>query len=71
MKKQLYIVEGVESMCYYHLSETGKSGQPALCGNKRVMNTGKPLSSWGKRGHLNEKYCKECEAAGKKIGKMA
>ena len=65
--KDIHIVEGVESMWFYHLSETGKSGQPALCGNNRVMNTEIPVSTWGQRGHLNEKYCKDCENLGRNI----
>jgi hypothetical protein len=33
------IVEGIASVWHYHLSETGKNGKPALCGNKNVMQT--------------------------------
>jgi hypothetical protein len=33
----LHIVEGVESVWHYHLSETGLNGKPALCGRKEVM----------------------------------
>lgn len=57
----LYIVEGVESIWHYHLSKSGKSGQPALCGNNRVMSTLLKVSTWGTKGHLNESYCKKCE----------
>jgi len=61
--KNLKIVEGVESVWHYHLSETGKSAQPALCGNKRVMNTLIPLDNWGKKsGHIPDSFCKECDA---------
>jgi hypothetical protein len=68
-KKKLFIVEHVSGVWYYHLSETGKSGQPALCGNTQVMSTEIPISSWGSKGHLNEKYCKECEnVLQKKLG---
>jgi hypothetical protein len=59
-KTELKIVEGIAGVYHYHLSETGKNGEPALCGNKRVMLTSLPLASWGKVGHLREKYCKEC-----------
>lgn len=65
LREGLKIVEGVESVWFYHLSDTGKNGQPALCGNKRVMSTHMPLSAWGTRGHLNEKYCPECEQKGR------
>ena len=59
------IVEGVEGYYYFHLSETGKNGQPALCGNKNVMSTGLPLNTWGFKGHLNERYCEKCEKINK------
>ena len=55
------VVEGVEGIWHYHLSESGKSDQPALCGKLNVMSTEIPLSVWGKKGHLNETYCEECE----------
>lgn len=64
----LKIVEGVESIWFYHLSRTGKPAKPALCGNARVMQTELPLESWGLRGHLNEKYCPECEKIAKEFG---
>jgi len=64
--KKLYIVEGAESVWHYHLSETGKSGEPALCGNKNVMKTLIPLKTWGmKSGHIPESYCKKCEKIAK------
>jgi len=59
----LKIVEGVESVWHYHLSETGKTAQPALCGNTRVMQTEIPLSNWGKKSsHIPDSFCKECNA---------
>jgi hypothetical protein len=66
MQKNLKIVEGIEGMWHFHLSKTGLNGQPALCGNKKVMRTEIPLSVWGKKGHLSETYCKECEKLSKK-----
>jgi hypothetical protein len=45
-KIKLRIVEGVESVWHYHLSRTGLNGQPALCGNKKVMRTEVPLKCW-------------------------
>ena len=57
----MHIVEGAAGVWYYHLSESGKSGSPALCGNTQVMSTDIPISYWGIRGHLNEGYCKDCE----------
>lgn len=59
----LKIVEGIESVWYYHLSETGDNCKPALCGNRRVMRTSIPLKTWGMRSHIGEKYCSECEKA--------
>jgi hypothetical protein len=59
--KELFIVEGVAGLYHYHLSLNGDNMKPALCGNTRVMHTGCKLSTWGLIGHLNEKYCKECE----------
>jgi hypothetical protein len=58
---KLRIVEGVEGIWHYHLSETGLNSHPALCGKANVMQTEIPLSAWGKRSHLSETYCKECE----------
>jgi hypothetical protein len=60
----MHIVEGIAGVWHYHLSESGKNGQPALCGNKEVMHTEVPLKAWGVKSHLNEKYCKECEKSG-------
>ena len=58
---ELKIVEGVESTWHYHLSETGLPAQPALCGNKRVMQTQIPLKIWGiKAKHIPDSFCKEC-----------
>ena len=56
------IVEGVMGNWHYHLSKTGENGKPALCGEKRVMLTHLPLSSWGTPGgHIPASYCKECD----------
>jgi hypothetical protein len=68
-KVKVKIVEGVEGLWYYHLSETGKNGKPALYGNKNVMNTGLPLNTRGFKGHLNERYCRECEKKYRKAKK--
>ena len=54
------VVEGVEGVWFYHLSESGLSGQPALCGEKHVMSTSIPLTYWGTKGHLHERYCLGC-----------
>lgn len=58
----LHIVEQILGYYSYHLSETGKSGKPTLCGRDDVMLSHARLDSWGHRGHLRERYCAECEA---------
>jgi len=65
----MYIVEGVASVWHYHLSETGKNGLPALCGNKNVMHTAIPLKNWGDKrpSHIPSSYCKECGEIYKRI----
>ena len=57
----MFIVEGVAGVWFYHLSDTGKSGHPALCGEQDVMSTSLPITSWGYRGHLKERYCTTCQ----------
>lgn len=60
--EKLKIVEGVESVWHYHLSKTGESGKEALCGNKRVMATKIPLSTWNsKPNHIPSYYQKITE----------
>lgn len=58
MKSGLHITEGVSGRFLYHLSEEG-TNSTALCG-AQTMYSGIPLSSWGVKGHLNEKFCAEC-----------
>jgi hypothetical protein len=57
----LKITEGVEGYFYYHLSLAGNKTK-SLCG-KTVMNTEIPLTTWGRVGHLKERYCKDCANA--------
>jgi hypothetical protein len=56
-KKERTLVEGISGTWFYHLSDDGKT---ALCG-ARVMISSAPESTWGFRGHLQERYCKQCE----------
>ena len=56
----MHIVEGIASVWFYHLSETGRPAQPALCGETRVMQTLIPVTYWGKVSHIGEKYCHKC-----------
>lgn len=58
----LRIVEGNASVWHYHLSETGLSGQPAVCGERRVMLSNANPKDWGLRGgHVPCSYCSTCE----------
>lgn len=57
----LSVVEGISGTWFYHLSKDGKTGHPALCGNKQVMSTSFPVRHWGFVGHLKERYCPDCE----------
>ena len=61
IKEDIKIVEGIAGYFYYHLSESGNNGQPALCGNTEVMCTELSIRTWGMRTHLKETYCKKCE----------
>ena len=56
------VVEGLAGYYFYHISKTGLTGKPALCGDSKVMCTFVPMDSWGVQTHLNERYCKKCEA---------
>jgi len=52
------IWEGVESTYNYHISDGGRTD--TLCGNTHVMTTGLPLSTWGMKTHIGERYCSKC-----------
>jgi hypothetical protein len=58
---ELKVAEGISGTWFYHLSCDEYSTR-ALCG-ERTMLTGVPLSAWGKRGHLNERWCDKCATA--------
>jgi hypothetical protein len=51
------LVEGISGHWHYHLSSDGKT---AICGERGVMQSHAPESTWGFRGHLRETYCKKC-----------
>jgi hypothetical protein len=59
--KALYrISEGISGTWFYHLEPKTSAGIPtALCG-ARVMRTSVPVSAWGTRTHLKERWCQEC-----------
>ncbi len=58
--KTVKIVESTVLDFHYHLSETGKTYEPTLCGVNLVMYTLIPMSAWGVVSHINEKWCKKC-----------
>ncbi|HTD03238.1 hypothetical protein [Undibacterium sp.] len=58
----LYITEGVSGTKFYHLS-TALSKSVSLC-DKLTMNANLPLSHWGTKTQMKERYCAKCEAAG-------
>lgn len=63
------IVETVTGYRAYHLSESGKNGEPTLCkADVMVMSTMLHLRCWNQTGHLREKYCKECTCIAERNG---
>jgi len=60
--ENLHVTEGVSGTWFYHLSD-GRTNALSLCGTK-TMYTAIPLSSWGVKGSLNERYCSECQRMG-------
>ena len=56
----LKIVEGIYGVCYYHLSKDSTGTHP-ICDDKLItIPTNINISHWGKKGHLNERYCEKC-----------
>lgn len=64
------IVETTVGYYAYHLSETGKSGFPALCGITNTMSTALgDLRTWNSEpSHIRSKYCKACHEKAKNAG---
>lgn len=65
---RLVVAETAASTWSYHLREVkdGKlypgGGAPnALCGAALGWDTAIPLSAWGMKSHLPERWCAECE----------
>lgn len=56
--KALSVSEGIGGTFFYHLSRDG--GIHSICGVP-TMPTRVPVSAWGVRTHLNERYCTKCE----------
>jgi hypothetical protein len=59
---ELQVVEVVFGNRYYHLARPD-AGAVAICG-ARTMKTSIQLKAWGKRGHLNERWCEKCARLG-------
>lgn len=51
------IRESVHGNFFYHIATNHR----ALCGRTMTLFTSIPFSYWGTKGHLNEKYCEECQ----------
>lgn len=57
--RDLTLLEGIHGTFHYHYPD--RTGKHALCGETLVMPTLIPVSAWGVRTHLHERYCKKCE----------
>jgi len=60
-EKKYVVKEGVEGMYRYHLAQ--RHLWVSLCG-ARVMQTSIPVSAWGTKTHIGEKWCSTCREAG-------
>jgi len=60
------VTEGIIGTWFYHLSEDEKPTR-SLCG-VQTMHTEVPLSAWGYRGHLNERWCEKCKEIAAMMG---
>lgn len=58
------VTEGVAGTHFYHLSPWGDTSI-SLCG-VRTMGTLIPVEAWGEVSHLQERYCRRCEAEAEK-----
>lgn len=56
-KSRLRVAEGISGNFYYHLRRP--DDHFGLCGD-RVMRTSIPVSAWGTKSHLNERWCSRC-----------
>lgn len=60
MDADLRVVEGIAGTWFYHLRRA--HAEVSLCGAK-VMMTGIPVSAWGTKTHLRERWCETCAEA--------
>jgi hypothetical protein len=63
-KARFKVAEGINGTFYYHLQHF--NSHFGLCGD-RVMHTSIPLSAWGSKTHINERWCSRCESIAKEI----
>lgn len=56
-KDQLRVAEGIFGTFYYHLRHP--RAYFGLCGD-RVMFTSIPVSAWGTKTHIEERWCSRC-----------
>jgi hypothetical protein len=63
-KDRLRVAEGVLGTFYYHLRLP--EDRFGLCGD-RVMHTSIPVSAWGTRTHVPERWCSRCEKAAREL----
>lgn len=54
---ELQVAEGIAGLFLYHLRKPGE--HRSLC-DVQVMLTHIPLSAWGVRTHINERWCSKC-----------
>ena len=54
---ELRVTESIYGTWYYHLAR--KNEYKALCG-AHVMNSGIPLTDWGEKTELGERWCSVC-----------
>lgn len=63
-KARFGVAEGIHGTWYYHLRRP--DDHFGLCGD-RVMYTSIPVSAWGTRTHIKERWCSRCEKAARDI----
>jgi len=66
---KLRIVESVYGTYVYHLSLTGKSYEPTLCGKRTVMTSISQLNTWNMApSHIPYKFCAHCHRVAISMG---
>lgn len=63
-KARLEVAEGIYGTWYYHLRQP--LAYVGLCGDS-VMHTSIPISAWGTRTHINERWCSRCAKEARKL----